>query len=110
VTASEAGHAAHGNAEHAIMAEIPSENIRLRVPSFVAGAVVAAESDEIVTLPAHLARRIAGPLGLFPFRAPIVLPRIEISQYWHERYHRDAAHKWIRSLTFELFASNASQD
>jgi DNA-binding transcriptional LysR family regulator len=110
VTASESGHAAHGNAEHAIMAEIPTENIRLRVPSFVAGAVVAAESDEIVTLPAHLAKRIAGPLGLIAFRPPIVLPRIEISQYWHERYHRDAAHRWIRSLTFELFSSNASQD
>lgn len=107
VTASEAGHAAHGNAEHAIVADVPSQNILLRVPSFVAGAIVAAAGDEIVTLPANLAKRIAEPLGLVSFRPPIALPRIEISQYWHERYHRDAAHRWIRGLTFDLFSSRA---
>jgi hypothetical protein len=31
-------------------------------------------------------------------------PRIEIAQFWHERYHRDLGHKWLRPLTFELFA------
>jgi DNA-binding transcriptional LysR family regulator len=109
ITASDVGHATHGAAERAITAEIPVANILLRLPSFVAAAVVSGETDGIATLPANLAKRIAGPLGLVSFRPPIALPRIEISQYWHERYHRDAAHRWIRSLTFELFSGKPSQ-
>ena len=107
VTASETGHAAHGAAQRALSAAIDVSNIMLRVPSFVAGAIVAAETDGIATLPANLANGLAGPLGLSTFETPIALPRIEISQYWHERYHRDPAHRWIRSVTFELFAEKA---
>jgi DNA-binding transcriptional LysR family regulator len=80
----------------------------LRVPSFIAGAIVAAETDGLTTLPANLAKRLAGPLGLVAFETPIALPRIEITQYWHERYHRDPAHRWFRSITSELFGAKAS--
>jgi DNA-binding transcriptional LysR family regulator len=80
----------------------------LRVPSFIAGAIVAAETDGLTTLPANLAKRLAGPLGLAAFETPIALPRIEITQYWHERYHRDPAHRWFRSITSELFGAAAS--
>jgi hypothetical protein len=31
------------------------------------------------------------------------LPRIEIGQYWHERFHREPGHKWIRSVFTRLF-------
>jgi DNA-binding transcriptional LysR family regulator len=104
VTASETGHAAHGTAQRVLASQIASSNILLQVPSFVAGAVVAAETDALTTLPANLAKSLAGPLGLTAFETPIALPRIEISQYWHERYHRDAAHRWFRSTTFDLYA------
>lgn len=108
VTASETGHAAHGTAQRVLAAQIPAANIMLRVPSFIAGAIVAAETDGLTTLPANLAKRLAGPLGLAVLETPIALPRIEITQYWHERYHRDAAHRWFRSVTFELFGSAAN--
>jgi len=107
VTASETGHAAHGTAQRVLASQISPSNIMLQVPSFIAGAIVAAETDGLTTLPANLAKRLAGPLGLTAFDTPIALPRIEISQYWHERYHRDAAHRWFRSITFDLFSSTA---
>jgi DNA-binding transcriptional LysR family regulator len=109
VTASETGHAAHMTAQRVLASQIPSSNILLQVPSFVAGAIVAAETDALTTLPANLAERLAGPLGLTAFETPIALPRIEISQYWHERYHRDAAHRWFRSATFDLYAATAQK-
>jgi DNA-binding transcriptional LysR family regulator len=108
VTASETGHAAHGTAQRVLAAQIPAAHIMLRVPSFIAGAIVAAETDGLTTLPANLAKRLAGPLGLAVLETPIALPRIEITQYWHERYHRDAAHRWFRSVTFELFGPAAN--
>jgi DNA-binding transcriptional LysR family regulator len=104
VTGSETGHAAHRTAHRALSSAIAPANVMLRVPSFVAGAVVAAETDGIATLPTNLALRLAGPLGLVAFETPIALPRIEIAQFWHERYHRDPGHKWLRHVTFELFA------
>jgi DNA-binding transcriptional LysR family regulator len=109
VTASETGHAAHTMAQRVLALQIPSSNILLQVPSFVAGAIVAAETDALTTLPANLAKRLAGPLGLTAFETPIALPRIEISQYWHERYHRDAAHRWLRSITSDLYATTTQK-
>lgn len=110
VTASETGHAAHASAQRALAAEIPHSNVLLRVPSFIASAIVAAETDGVATLPARLAESLAGPLGLTVFKAPIDLPDIEICQYWHERFHRDSAHRWIRSMTFQLFGSRLGKD
>jgi DNA-binding transcriptional LysR family regulator len=107
VTGSETGHAAHRTAHRILSAAIAPANVMLRVPSFVAGAIVAAETDGVATLPTNLAERLAGPLGLAAFETPITLPRIEIAQFWHERYHRDAGHKWLRNLAFELFAGAA---
>ncbi len=107
VTGSETGHAAHLAAHRVLSSAIAPANVMLRVPSFVAGAIVAAETDGVATLPTNLAQRLAGPLGLVAFETPIALPRIEIAQFWHERYHRDAGHRWLRNLTFELFARSA---
>lgn len=109
VMASETGHAAHGTAQRVLAGQISPSNILLQVPSFIAGAIVAAETDGLTTLPANLAKRVAAPLGLTAFGTPIALPRIEISQYWHERYHRDAAHRWFRSVTFELFGTTVQK-
>jgi DNA-binding transcriptional LysR family regulator len=103
VTASEIGHAAHGQVERAISATIAPSNVLLRVPSFLAGAIVASQTDGVATLPKNLAASVAAPLGLAVFKTPLQLPRIEIAQYWHERFHRDTAHRWLRAVTFELF-------
>jgi DNA-binding transcriptional LysR family regulator len=107
VTGSETGHAAHRTAHRVLSFAIAPGNVMLRVPSFIAGAIVAAETDGVATLPSNLAQRLADPLGLVAFETPIALPRIEIAQYWHERYHRDVGHKWLRQITFELFAQTA---
>jgi DNA-binding transcriptional LysR family regulator len=106
IIASEIGHAAHSQAERAISASIAPSNMLLRVPSFLAGAIVAAQTDGVATLPANLAASVAAPLGLVAFKTPLALPRIEIAQFWHERFHRDAAHRWLRATTFALFGES----
>ncbi len=103
IARSETGHAAHEAAQAALAGAVAPANVLLQVPSFVAGAIVAAETDGILTLPANVARRLGAPLGLVAFDCPLSLPRIEIAQFWHERYHRDEGHRWMRQLTFALF-------
>ena len=60
VTASETGHAAHGIAQRVLASQISPPKIMLQVPSFIAAAIVAAETDGLTTLPANLAKRLAG--------------------------------------------------
>jgi DNA-binding transcriptional LysR family regulator len=107
ITASETGHAAHLETQRMLTRAIAPSNILLQVPSFIAAAVVAAQTDGVATLPANLAGIVATPLGMNVFRTPVALPRIEIAQYWHERYHRDPAHRWLRSVTLALFGNRA---
>ena len=107
ITASETGHAAHLETQRVLTRAIAPSNILLQVPSFIAGAIVASQTDGVATLPANLAALVGAPLGMSVFRTPVALPRFEIAQYWHERYHRDGAHRWLRSVTYELFGSRA---
>jgi DNA-binding transcriptional LysR family regulator len=74
VTGSETGHAAHRTAHRVLSSTIAASNVMLRVPSFIAGAIVAAETDGVATLPTNLARPLAAPLGLVAFDPPVALP------------------------------------
>jgi DNA-binding transcriptional LysR family regulator len=103
VIASTTGHAAHRSVQEAIEAAVAPENVLLRVPSFIAAAIVASYSDGVATIPARLAAVIAGPLGLATFKPFVSLPALEIAQYWHERYHREPGHRWLRAICFDLF-------
>ncbi len=101
------GHA-HLLAERAIEAAVPPENIVCRVPMFIAAAIVAKHTDAVATLPLSIAGVLAEELGLDVIEAPIDLPKIEIAQYWHERFHRDPGHQWMRSIFAELFREAAA--
>ena len=102
VTASDTGHTAHQIAQDTIEAAIAPDRVLLRLPSFIAAALVAAETDGVATLPAVVASSMAGHLRLAIFKTPIAMPSISVAQYWHERYHNDPAHRWLRQTCFRL--------
>jgi DNA-binding transcriptional LysR family regulator len=106
VVASDTGHAAHQLVQQAVEAEVAAENILLRVPSFVVATLVASRTDGVATIPAKLATSVADQLGLATIRPPFPLPRFEIAQFWHEKFQRDPGHRWLRSVSFELFAKH----
>jgi len=103
VKASHAGHAAHEVIGRGLEAELSSDQVQLRLPSFTASAAVVRHSDAIATMPAKLARFVAQEFGLVAFPPPLVLPRIEIAQLWHERAHGEPGHRWLRATIFALF-------
>jgi DNA-binding transcriptional LysR family regulator len=102
------GHA-HKLAETAIEEIVPDENIICRVPIFTAAAVVAKNSDTIATLPHSIAMALAEDFGLEIIAPPVKLPKIEISQYWHERFHREPGNQWIRSVFLKLFSKRVEK-
>ena len=96
------GHA-HQLAERAVEAAIPQENIICHVPIFLAASIVAKHTDAVATLPLSIATVLAGDLDLEIIEPPITLPKIEIFQYWHERFHREPGNQWIRGVFARLF-------
>lgn len=96
------GHA-HRRAERAIEAAIPPANIVCRVPMFIAAAVMAKHTDTVATLPLSIATMLARDLDLEIIAPPIKLPKIEIAQYWHERFDREPGIQWIRKVFPTLF-------
>ena len=34
---------------------------------------------------------------------PVAIPSYVVKQHWHERYHHDAASRWLRSVCATLF-------
>ena len=100
------GHA-HQLAERAIEQAIPPQNIVCRVPTFIAAAYLASRTDAVVTVPETMARELEGPLRLRLFHPPMKMPRIDVSQYWHERFHREPGGQWIRELFTSLFTNKS---
>jgi DNA-binding transcriptional LysR family regulator len=107
VSAEGTGHA-HSRVERAVRAHVPAEKIVCTVPTFVTAAVIASLSDAIVTLPDTLALEVAGRLGLRLIEPPIRLPRIDVCQYWHERFHREPGNQWIREVFVGLFGEQGA--
>lgn len=103
VSATGSGHA-HQLAQRALERAIPAERIVCRVPTFVSAAVLAGQTDAVVTVPLSMAAALAGPMNLRLFTPPVKLPTIDVSQYWHERFHREPGNQWIRNVFATLFA------
>ncbi|MYM86559.1 LysR family transcriptional regulator [Rugamonas sp. FT82W] len=82
-----------------------TRHVALRVPHFLAVAMLVADSDMILTLPSRLARRLAERLPLALLDLPQDVAPLAPAMIWHERFHGDPAHAWVRQQLVEVVAS-----
>ncbi len=73
-----------------------SRDVVLRVPSFLTGLLIVASSDHLMNAPRSLVQASMKSLRLQTCPAPLALPRVPFSMFWHERHHADPAHEWLR--------------
>jgi DNA-binding transcriptional LysR family regulator len=59
---------------------------------------IVAASDMIATIPQPLAELMLPIASVRIHPVPIRLPKLLIEQFWHERFHDDAASRWLRNL------------
>ena len=71
-------------------------HIAASVCSFLSSGLLVANSDLVLTAPARLIAKFSGYLPLVTFAPPLLLPKINIVQVWHERYNRDPMLQWFR--------------
>ena len=103
VSTSGSGHAFNPQVEMAIAERVPASRIRLRAHSFMVAAFLLRGTDLVLTAPRRSGELLAQRFDLRILEVPIVFRKLEIHQYWHERFHHDAGHRWLRSLVGELF-------
>lgn len=96
---------AHLRVERALERVLEDERIVCRVSTFLAAAFTVSRTDTVATLPDTMVNEIADALDLRAFATPFKLPRIEIAQYWHERFHREPGNLWLRGVFRRLFAT-----
>lgn len=79
-------------------------HIAVGLSHFMSLLPIVESSDLIATVPRDLANicvrhgdiRIVDP----PFKSPVV----EVHQFWHRRFHQDAANAWLRQVVHRLFS------
>jgi DNA-binding transcriptional LysR family regulator len=91
-----------GTGHHAVEAALQRmgllDSIGARVPHFMSLPTIVAASDMIATIPQPLAELMLPIASVRIHPVPIRLPKLLIEQFWHERFHDDAASRWLRNL------------
>jgi DNA-binding transcriptional LysR family regulator len=93
-----AGGAFRGVTDEALARQGRQRRVALSVASFLILPEVLRASDLIAVAPRRL---VAGETGLMLFDPPLEIPGFTKMAAWHERTHRDPAHRWARALLFE---------
>jgi DNA-binding transcriptional LysR family regulator len=93
----------HGKVDELLARSGVERTVRLTVPHYVSVGHILQSSDLIATVPERLADRLLEPFGLVKLAHPAKLPDIAINAFWHAKYHRAPANRWLRGVVFELF-------
>lgn len=86
-----------------------TRRVRRTVPYFLSGLLMAAESDDVVTVSDRAARALAGTLGLRLVEPPLPLAPYSLHLLWHPRMEEDPANRWLREV-FVRAAAEAAPD
>ena len=78
--------------------------VALIVPHFLAALLIVACSELVLTAPARIVKQLGEALAFKVMAPPLPVPGFTVRQVWHDRYHDDPAHLWLRQ---EIFAAAA---
>ena len=78
--------------------------VELRLPGFLGLPATLLTTELIATLPRHIGETLArSASGLMVLPCPLPIPKFQVKQHWHARYHQDPANQWLRGVCAELF-------
>lgn len=83
--------------------------IALRIPHFLGASFVVELTDLLITIPQRLAEVLQGRGAYVIYPVPFAIPTYEVKQHWHERYHHDAASRWLRGVIADLLVDSGKK-
>lgn len=96
-----------GGREHVIEQFLKAKGIQRRVKvhisHFMSLLPIIERSDLIATVPRDLAELLVLHGNLRYMETPMPSPVIDVLLIWHQRFHKDPAHAWLRQTIFSLF-------
>lgn len=99
------GGTGHGIIERTLVAHGLESRIALRVQNFLVLPSIVAASDLIAIVPHSVGSQISPKDAVKLLPLPVDIPAFDIRQCWHERYHDDPGHRWLRQQFMELFSA-----
>jgi DNA-binding transcriptional LysR family regulator len=90
------------NVERVLRKRTVNARIAVRVSHFHAVLALVTHTDLIAVIPARLALSMKQLANIAVLPTPVPFPKIRVSLYWHERFHREPANAWLRDLFIEL--------
>jgi DNA-binding transcriptional LysR family regulator len=98
------GASQHGQIiERALTNRKVNARIAVQVSTFHGVMALISNTDLIATIPGRLAQSMQRATNIKVLPPPITLPKIKVSLYWHERFHREPGNAWLRSVFIKLF-------
>ncbi|MCX4162967.1 MULTISPECIES: LysR family transcriptional regulator [Paraburkholderia] len=106
-----AGHAvvrAEGRSQEVLEKFLEKKRIRrravLETPHFMSLPFILARTDLIATVPHAIGfAYVTEHASITLVEPPLVLPRFDLRQHWHRKYHNDPRTNWLRGVVSELF-------
>ena len=89
--------------EKALTSRKVNARIAVQVSNFHGVMALITSTDLIATVPGRLAQSMQQSTNINVRPPPIPLPKIKVSLYWHERFHREPGNAWLRSVFIKLF-------
>ena len=83
-----------------------TRHVVLRLPNHVAALASVAQSGLVATVPRHVATALARS---YPFQirdVPLDIGRVSSYMVWHERFHHDPSHRWLRTVLARSYPRN----
>ena len=105
------GHAvvrAEGRSQEVLEQFLEKKRIRrravLETPHFMSLPFILARTDLIATVPHAIGfAYVAEHASITIVEPPLPLPRFDLRQHWHRKFHNDPRGSWLRSIVSELF-------
>jgi DNA-binding transcriptional LysR family regulator len=77
--------------------------IVLSTPHFMSIPFIVASTDLLVTVPYAVGASFAQIANIRLIEPPFEIPRFDLKQHWHRKYHKDQTNMWIRGVLAKLF-------
>ncbi|MDR5813087.1 MULTISPECIES: LysR family transcriptional regulator [unclassified Caballeronia] len=105
------GHAvvrAEGRSQEILENHLDRERVRrravLETPHFMSLPFILSRTDLIATVPHAIGfAYVAEHASITLAEPPLALPRFDLKQHWHRKFHNDARTKWLRGVVAALF-------
>ena len=104
------GHGLQGSAvDHAFAAADVPRRVAMRAAHSMGVTSIVSNTDLLVIVPSRLAAACRELADVRILALPVEIPKFQIKQHWHERFHHDPGNCWLRGLVAELFQNRRSE-